>query len=143
MFPLPIPRSGVRSMGQGALRAERHEIAARHAPGEWEIIGSPEVRDVDPNVRYFSPWRFTPHAEAMPVFKARTLVESSSSSPRQSALRRNLVHIAAMCTKGISVNVCCRGAAAIPDEAGKRGGQRHAKRSPRAAAIPRLVCALP
>ena len=31
--------------------AERHEIAARYA--EWEIIGSPEIRDVDPNERYF------------------------------------------------------------------------------------------
>jgi hypothetical protein len=38
--------------------AERHEIAARYA--EFEIIGPPEIRDVDPDARYF-----TPHANAM------------------------------------------------------------------------------
>ena len=43
--------------------AERHEIAARYA--EWEIIGPPEIRDVDPNARYFSPWKVVPHAELM------------------------------------------------------------------------------
>ena len=32
--------------------AERHEIAARFS--EWEIIGPPEIRDVDRNARYFS-----------------------------------------------------------------------------------------
>ncbi len=34
-------------------RAERHEIAARYV--EWEIIGPPEIRDVDPEARYFNP----------------------------------------------------------------------------------------
>ena len=34
-------------------RAKQHEIAARYA--EWEIIGPPEIRDVDPDARYFSP----------------------------------------------------------------------------------------
>ncbi len=34
-------------------RAERHEIAARYA--EFEIIGEPEVRNVDPGARYFNP----------------------------------------------------------------------------------------
>lgn len=34
-------------------RAERHEIAARYA--DWEIIGEPEIRDVDPEARYFAP----------------------------------------------------------------------------------------
>ena len=28
--------------------AERHVIEARYAPGEWEIIGPPEIRIVDP-----------------------------------------------------------------------------------------------
>jgi hypothetical protein len=43
--------------------AERDEIAARHAPGEWEIIGPPEIRDVDPNARHFNPFRMIAHAE--------------------------------------------------------------------------------
>ena len=38
--------------------AESHEIAARHA--EYEIIGPPEIRNVDPDERYF-----TPHGNAM------------------------------------------------------------------------------
>ena len=38
--------------------AERHEIAARHS--EWEIIGPPEIRDVDPNERNPSQWRPNP-----------------------------------------------------------------------------------
>jgi hypothetical protein len=38
--------------------AERQEIAARYA--EWEITGPAEIRDVDPDARYF-----TPHGNAM------------------------------------------------------------------------------
>jgi len=49
--------------------AERHEIAARYA--EWEIIGSPEIRDVDPNERYFTPWKALPHAELMRMQELR------------------------------------------------------------------------
>ena len=45
--------------------AERHEIAARY--GEWEIVGPPEIRDVDPDARYFSPWNVVPHAELMRI----------------------------------------------------------------------------
>ena len=37
-------------------RAERHEIAARYA--EFEIIGSPEIREVDRDRQ-----RFNPHAD--------------------------------------------------------------------------------
>jgi hypothetical protein len=33
--------------------AERHEIAARYA--EWEIIGPAEIREVNPDARYFNP----------------------------------------------------------------------------------------
>lgn len=44
-------------------RAELHQIAARHAAGEWEIVGSPEVREVDSSARYFHPYRVVPHAE--------------------------------------------------------------------------------
>ena len=43
--------------------AERHDIAARYA--EWEIIGPPEIGDVDPYARYFTPWKVAPQAELM------------------------------------------------------------------------------
>jgi len=43
--------------------AERHEIAARYS--EWEIIGPPEIRNVDPGARYFTPRKIVPHAELM------------------------------------------------------------------------------
>ncbi len=33
--------------------ATRQEIAARYV--EWEIIGPPEIRNVDPEARYFTP----------------------------------------------------------------------------------------
>ena len=32
---------------------DRHEIAARYS--EWEIVGPPEIRNVDPDPRYFTP----------------------------------------------------------------------------------------
>ena len=35
--------------------AERHEIAARYA--EWEIVGTAEIRNVEPSAAHFSPWR--------------------------------------------------------------------------------------
>ena len=35
--------------------AERHEIAERFA--EYEIVGPPEIRDVEPDARYFTPHR--------------------------------------------------------------------------------------
>jgi hypothetical protein len=41
--------------------AERHEIAARYA--EWEIMGPPEIREVDPSARYFNPARDERRAE--------------------------------------------------------------------------------
>src|SRR4051794_32090175 len=47
--------------------AERREIAVRFK--EWEIIGPPEIRDVDPNARYFTPFRVTSHAETMRMFE--------------------------------------------------------------------------
>lgn len=37
--------------------AERHAIAARYV--EWEIVGPPEIRDVNPDARYFTPWQRT------------------------------------------------------------------------------------
>ena len=44
--------------------AELHEIAARYA--EFEIAGPPEIRDVDPDARYFTPHR-PPIANLGPV----------------------------------------------------------------------------
>jgi hypothetical protein len=41
--------------------AAGEEIAARHA--DWEIIGPPELRDVDTDARYFQPYRVIEHAE--------------------------------------------------------------------------------
>ena len=49
--PFSLSRIIYGQVGQGALRAGRHEIAARYA--EWETIGPPEIRDVDPGARYF------------------------------------------------------------------------------------------
>jgi hypothetical protein len=43
--------------------ATREEIAKGNA--EWEIIGSPEIRDVDSHARYFSPWGVSAHTEVM------------------------------------------------------------------------------
>jgi hypothetical protein len=43
--------------------ASREEISARHAPGEWEIVGPPEFRDVEPERRHFHPYRVMAHAE--------------------------------------------------------------------------------
>jgi hypothetical protein len=51
-------------------RAELHEIAARYT--EFEIIGPPEIRDVDPEARHF-----TPHADA-----ARRPVKDPPKDPR-------------------------------------------------------------
>ena len=45
--------------------AEPQEIAARYS--EWEIIGPPEIRDVDPHARYFTPWKVVSHAELMRI----------------------------------------------------------------------------
>jgi hypothetical protein len=44
-------------------RAERHEIALRHA--EYEITGPAEIRDVDPGARRFAP-HVTPMTNAEP-----------------------------------------------------------------------------
>src|SRR5690349_13412808 len=41
--------------------AELHEIAAQNV--EWEIIGPPEIREVDPEARYFHPYPIVAHAE--------------------------------------------------------------------------------
>ena len=59
-------------------RVTRRWVRARHAAtreeiakgnDEWEIIGPPEIRDVDLRTRYFTPFRVTPHAEAMSMLE--------------------------------------------------------------------------
>ena len=44
------PRTG--KWVRARYRADRDEIAARYA--EWEVIGTAEVRDIDPGARYFT-----------------------------------------------------------------------------------------
>jgi len=50
-IPVPLTGKWVRAR----YLAERHVIAERYA--EFEIIGPPEIRDVDPDARYFNPTR--------------------------------------------------------------------------------------
>jgi len=57
---------GVRFHGPFATPL-RVEIAKGN--DEWEIVGPPEIRDVDPNARYFAPFRAAPHAEGMRIFE--------------------------------------------------------------------------
>ena len=45
--------------------AEGHEIAARYT--QWEITGPAEIRDINTDARYFSPWKVIPHAELMRI----------------------------------------------------------------------------
>jgi len=53
LFPFrfrdPLTKKWVRAR----YVAELHEIAARY--GEFEVVGPPEIRDVDPEARYFNP----------------------------------------------------------------------------------------
>ena len=71
--PRTVPPSAIvtadRQVDQGAYVAERHEIAARYK--EWEITGPPDVRDVDPEARYCTPWKVVPHAVLMRMEGAR------------------------------------------------------------------------
>jgi len=63
LFPFRYREPFTGKWAKARYRAERHEIAARYQ--EWEITGPPEIRDVDPNARYFTPWKVVPHAELM------------------------------------------------------------------------------
>jgi hypothetical protein len=49
--------------------ATRKETAKSNA--EWEIIGPSEIHDVDAGAQYFTPFRVTPHSEAMRRFDRR------------------------------------------------------------------------
>ena len=50
-FSLSPPRIG--KWVRARYRSEQHEIASRYA--EWAIIGPAEIRDVDPDARFFTP----------------------------------------------------------------------------------------
>jgi len=65
LFPFRYREPFTGKWAKARYRAERHEIAARYQ--EWEITGPPEIRDVDPNARYFTPWKVMPHAELMRI----------------------------------------------------------------------------
>ena len=61
--------------------AQRHEIAARYA--EWEVIGPPETRDVDPGARYFTPWKLVPLAELMRMSEQAPQINPHLNSHRR------------------------------------------------------------
>ncbi len=72
LFRYRDPRTG--KWVRARYRAERHEIAARHV--EHEIIGSAEIREIDPDERRFCPHVAEPAAhgscDAALNFPART-----------------------------------------------------------------------
>lgn len=63
LFPFRYREPFTGKWVKARYRAEPHEIAARYK--EWEITGPPEIREVDPNARYFTPWKVLPHADLM------------------------------------------------------------------------------
>jgi len=79
LFPFRYRESFTGKWVKARYRAERHEIAARY--NEWEIIGPPEIRDVDPNARYFTPWKIVPHAEMMRLDPRPELQPAWNSAP--------------------------------------------------------------
>ena len=59
--------------------AERHEIAKRHA--EWEIIGPAEVREAEPDARYFTPWKIIAHADLMALEERQPELQPHLTEP--------------------------------------------------------------
>jgi hypothetical protein len=55
LYPFRFRDSVTGKWVRARYRAEQHEIAARYA--EYEIVGLPEIREVDPDGRYFNPTR--------------------------------------------------------------------------------------
>jgi len=53
LFPFRYRDPRTRKWIRARYVAERHEIAARYA--EWEITGPAEIREVNPEARYFTP----------------------------------------------------------------------------------------
>jgi len=63
LFPFRYRESFMGKWVKARYRSERHEIAARYK--QWEITAPPEIREVDPKARYFTPWKVLPHVELM------------------------------------------------------------------------------
>ena len=61
LYPFRFRDSLTKKWVRARYVAELHEIAARY--GEYEIIGPPEIRDVDPHARWFNPLRDERHAD--------------------------------------------------------------------------------
>src|SRR4051794_2520626 len=59
--------------------ATREEITKGNV--EWEIIGPPEVREVDPDARYFTPFWVTPHAESKRMVEAAPQINPHTQRP--------------------------------------------------------------
>ena len=59
--------------------ANRHEIAAQNV--QWEIIGPPEIRDVDPEADYFHPYPIVPHAEIKRLQEPSTQISPYLEQP--------------------------------------------------------------
>ena len=81
LFPFRYRESFTGKWVKARYRAERHEIAARY--NEWEIIGPPEIRDVDPNARYFTPWKVVPHTELMRMEEPPLELQPHLAQPRR------------------------------------------------------------
>ena len=69
--------------------AERHEIAARYT--EWEIIGPPELREVDPEAHYFTPHR--PFKEMMSAEMRRYTESAPELQPAIDAAEAFLLRV--------------------------------------------------
>ena len=85
LFPFRYRESFTGKWVKARYRAERHEIAARY--NEWEIIGPPEIRDVDPNARYFTPWKVVPHTELVRMEEPPLELQPHLAEPPRSAER--------------------------------------------------------
>jgi hypothetical protein len=48
---------------------------------EWEVIEPPGIRDVDPDARYFTPWKIVPHADLMRMEEAPPEMQPQLTTP--------------------------------------------------------------
>ncbi len=69
LFPFRYRNPVIGKWVSARYLATKEEVAEGNA--EWEIIGPPEIRNVDAGARYFTPFRVTPHAGAMRMFERR------------------------------------------------------------------------
>ena len=69
LFPFRFREPVTRKRGRARYRAELREIVARRA--EFEIIGPPEICEIDLGTRHFKPMRDEQlYAEALDIFLA-------------------------------------------------------------------------